>query len=281
MPIIVDPTIANPPAPVVTTSPDGVVTARLDSAHAGVLLTADFSELTPTPYQVRFLRDGVSVRSGDPAFSPGGYATAYDHESPLGGTSSWTAVPLYRDGSEGAQSQAVALALPDLSCGLDVWLKCIADPGLSMLLALRGEPTFGEESRLNLAAIPGARFPAGSWDVRTPSPRDLTFRVTGREQRDKFLALIDQGPVLVQCKQLYGVDDFYAMPGNLQESYLIGARDPRRNMALQLHPIRRPATIDAPLFIPGRSYDETHKIAGTYTIRTATWPAYDDVVAVS
>ena len=87
MPIPVDPSFVWPDAPTTTTSTDGRLAARVDSAHGGVLLRADFTGDATEAVKARFYRgDGSLVRSGDPAMAPGGVALAYDHEAPVGET---------------------------------------------------------------------------------------------------------------------------------------------------------------------------------------------------
>src|SRR5690348_6161615 len=106
MPIVLNPTTPNPAPPSTATSSDGRLTAFVDSAYSGVLLKADFSGLGTKPNRVRFMRGTDVVRSGDPAWAPGGLGFAYDHEAPLSTSTAWTAVPIFADGSTGSASTA-------------------------------------------------------------------------------------------------------------------------------------------------------------------------------
>lgn len=279
MPLIVDPTVPNPPAIQTASSPDGVVTATSDPTHVGVKLRANFSDLSPTPFQIELWRDDVKVRSGDPAWSPGGIGIAYDHEAPLAAVSSWRAVPLFRDGTSGAPSASVALAIPEMDDDADCWVKPLADPGKSVALQLHnGDITPAWAGRVNVTPIPGRALPSVTWEARSPAPITLTLRTDTHAELQALNDALALGPVLVQTRSIYGLPDFYAVATDSTAPYFVGSWSALRDVAVTFQPCPRPATLDAALFIPGRSFGE--HITGTFTTRLATWPTFADAAGI-
>lgn len=280
-PIIVDPSFVPPPPPATATSSDGYLTATLDPAHAGVILKANFSSLGTVPVKVRFYRDGVLVRSGDPAWAPGGIAIAYDHEVPVGATSSWTAVPILASGALGTSSTPVALTVPAPSGSLG-WLKSIISPDLSMLVTLASAAEGGRDLRADLASVPGSPFPVGSWDVPTALTITIGIRTDTAEDYDAIVALVSAGAVLFQGNDTSGIPrNLYALPtGSLAAARMAGAETgfgwEFRLWSLTLTEIARPATIDAPLRIPGLSWETTADSYASWSTLTAaksSWAA--------
>lgn len=260
MPIIVGP-YTPPVVPTTATSSDGFVTATVDLVHGGVLLVADYSAAVPQPYQVTFRRDGQLVRSGDPAWAPGGLAIAYDYEMALGVPSIWTATPIYRTAgagfSTGVESAGAAVTGPNVDTVTDFWIKSVPNPNLSMRVRSQiPDPTIGQTGRNSLTDIPGSPVYAGSWDVALTSARQVKFLTATHLERDDFIKLLDSGPVLVQSLALYGIYDFYAKSADVSQEYHVGAYDPRREIQVTFLPIARPATVGAPLYLPGHSYDD-------------------------
>lgn len=283
MPIILGPTPTPPVAPTTATSLDGLLTVTVDAVNGGVLLQADYSAATPQPYQVRFLREGVPVRSGDTAWAPGGYAIAYDYEMPLGVASSWTAEPIFMSAgvlTAGTPSLSVAIFSPDIDTIRDFWVKSIPDPALSLRLrSAMPDPGFTTQGRNSLSDIPGSKVQAGSWDVGVNGPVNISFVTVTHTERDDLLTLLDSGALLVQALNLYGIYDFYAVANGVEQSYMTGAYDPRRVISVSFVPVGRPATVGAPLYVPGQSYDDVAAGYATYDILTAAIPDYLSVVA--
>jgi hypothetical protein len=102
MPLVLSPSYVTPSAPLQITSPDGHLTAKVDTAYDGVLLKVDYSATKtsyPSPfeavvYRVNPDRTTVRVRSGDPVVGFSGVCYAYDHEAPLGVPVRYYAVPV-------------------------------------------------------------------------------------------------------------------------------------------------------------------------------------------
>lgn len=281
MPIVLDPNVANPGTGVSATSSDGVLTVYLDVQYAGVVLAADFSALSTKPSMVRFYRNGVTVRSGDPAWSPGGYGRAYDHEAPLGVASSWTVVPIFADGTTGTASTPAAITIPfDISDKRSVWLKSIDNPGLSMrLLPVLPLPTFTRAANVLLQRVPGSAYPLGTIDARSARTAEYHFLTTGEDERDDLELLLDSGVLLLQHSASHHTRDIYCVAGDTTEDPAgAGMEDADREWVVPITEVRRPPTIDSPLYIPGRSYDEQLLVAPTYADRLSAWPTYDDAL---
>lgn len=283
MPIIVGP-YTPPVVPVTATSTDGRITATYDPAHGGVLLRADYSDANPQPYQVQFRRNGLTVRSGDPAWAPGGRALAYDYEMALGEVAEWTAIPIYRSRtagySTGTPSAGAALVTGDLDCELDFWIKSTPNPALSRRLRSQvPDPTVTTTGRNSLVDTPGSPNYSGSWDVGLNAAQTFTFLTYTHAERDELLTLLDSGPVLVQCLRLYGIAQFYAKSADVRQEYHVGAFDPRRVITVTFLPIERPATINSPLFLPDHSFDDVRAGYVSLDQLNAAVASWDDLAA--
>lgn len=277
MPIFVDPLFTLPPAPDTSISADGILRVTVDRDHGGVLLVAVYT--TPTPYKVRFCRaDGTTVRSGDAAWAPGGYAVAYDHEIPLGVAAQWYAVPVDAAGIAGAPSLHAAVTVPEIEDGgmTDTWVKSTVDAGLSMRLWQTTAPVVTRAGRVTLSPIAGAAFPAATWDLHAASGSQFTFGTDTLEQVDAMEALTDAGPVLIQMQRSTGRRDRYYLLGDIEEAFGIDdlGTDPRRIWTVPAQEVARPATLDAPLIIPGSTYAALPDQFVTYDVLTAQIATY-------
>lgn len=259
---------------------DNVLTVTTDPAYAGVWLRADFSALNPQPLQVRFTRaGGTIVRSGDPAWAPGGIAYAYDHEAPLGGLSVWTATPIWQDGTVGSDSVSVAVIVDPMNAEVDCWIKPLANADKALGLQVHNDRIEeAYDGRVATADILGAALPAASWDRRRPSAMSITLRTTTKAQKVLLTSALDEGPVLVQLNPVYGIDDFYAVPDGSTLRYLRGMWSPVRDVPTSFVPIARPATIDAPLRWPGKSYAAVSAPFAIYDNRQSAYPTYRSVL---
>lgn len=254
MPIIDDPRILPPSPPEVIVSPDGVLTASLDLAHSGVLLRADFSGLDPWPTKVRFLRDGVPILSGNPAWAPEGKATAYDYFAPMSRTSVYTAVP---DG--GVSSLSAGIRLPKIphSNFKNVWAKSAARPVQSMLLTSVGEkPSFGREGRTNLQAIPGSALRGGTSDIQLGWTTTLTFLTQTLAEQTQLEILLTSGAFLLQWMVEFHLQDMWVEPGTLSMVPHARMDAGAQIWTVEVTQIGAPSTVDSPLYIPGRSWAE-------------------------
>lgn len=274
MPIIVDPSFT--PTPVTTaTSSDGFLTAILDPLHAGVRLKADFSALGTRPLKVQFLRDGTPVRSGDLAWAPGGIAVAYDHEAPLGVALSWTAVPVNADGSTGTPSSAATLSMPNPTPGTaGSWLKSTLAAGLSRTVWVETPMQMSLGGRVSLSPVIGAAHPAGSWDARLGYVTTLNLVTQTAQQAVDLAALLDSGPLLYQTGTGSDQPDFYFIPGDVTWKRVSTSTDPTRRWTVGVTQIDRPATVDAPLMIPGLSYDTVAATYASYSALSSAVPSY-------
>ncbi|MFD3517699.1 hypothetical protein [Streptomyces sp. NPDC058657] len=283
MSIILDPDVLPPVPPVEAVSPDGILTVRRDDAHAGVYLIANFSAASTVPQKVRFVRVGadgieVPVRGGDLAWSPGGVAVAYDHESPLGLAASWFAYPVSWAGVVGARSAGVSVTVSEPEPTRDVWIKSITEPGLSLRVRVMAWPTLEYAERQERFDVLGSSAPVMRVDPWSLPTSAAQIETTTLAERLALRELLTVGTtVLVQTRQEYGREDAYWVPGKLSEQMAGDAGDPHRTWDVPMTAVARPPTIDTPLRIPGRSYDDSTVLWPTYADRTATGQTYQDV----
>lgn len=278
--LIVDPTFTPPPPATVLTAPDGIVSAKVDAANAGVLLKADFSAAADLPERVRFVRgDGLVVRSGDPAWAPAGIAVAYDHEARPGQANSYYAVPIYPDDSEGDASQTVAVGVPWSVDDSQVWLKCPTDAGISLCLRAATFAEDGRPFRTSVTPIIGSALPMSTADLTGGLSGTLTVRTDTKAEYDAVLRLFAAGDILlVQAHpDLGGIPEMYVRPMDRLASQRMvetGYGWGKRSWAVQVSEVRRPSTTGAPLMIPGLSYDSVDAQYASYEDRAAQVPSY-------
>jgi len=287
MPIVLSPSVPNPGTPTTATSADGKLTVTVDFEFAGVLLRADWSSLTPDPTKIRFFRDGLPVRSGDPAWSPGGIAYAYDHEAPLGVSSSWTAAPVLADGSLGAASTSASVTVPfDISDYRSVWLKSIDDPALSLkLLPVFPLPAFTRQAQASFVSLQQSPYPIGTVGRRQARTAEYHFYTDGETERDAFEALVDNdgdtGVYLLQHAAVHHTRDIYCILGDTVETPQdSGMQDADREWILTLTEVQRPPTVDSPFYFPGHSNLDARAAAPLVGDRKTVWPTLADALVV-
>lgn len=230
-----------------------------------------------TTAKVRFERqDGSVVRSGNPAWAPGGYAHAYDHEATLGGGTLWRAVPIRFDGTEGEPSEYVGAVIPALTDGW-AWLKPVTDPDKAMLLKVE-PPDLSYDGRVDTTSIAGAPRPAATWDVLEGFTTQLRSLVREKDVEEQLMALLDEGPVLAQFPACAGLPDFYFIRGKLDLEHVHWDGWPWRRYQWDVIQIDRPDTTDSPLRIPGLSYDTVARDWTTYDQLKSTVESYNKLL---
>ena len=250
--------------------------------HASI--SEEYTPATPfipgkpgTVARVRFERqDGSVVRSGNPAWAPGGYAHAYDHEATLGGGTLWRAVPIRFDGTEGEPSEYVGAVIPALTDGW-AWLKPVTDPDKAMLLKVE-PPDLSYDGRVDTTSIAGAPRPAATWDVLEGFTTQLRSLVREKNVEEQLMALLDEGPVLAQFPACAGLPDFYFIRGKLDLEHVHWDGWPWRRYQWDVVQIDRPDTTDSPLRIPGLSYDTVARDWTTYDQLKSTVESYNKLL---
>lgn len=230
-----------------------------------------------TTARVRFERqDNTLVRSGNPAWAPGGYAHAYDHEATLGGGTLWRAVPILFDGTEGTPSEYVGAVIPGLSDGW-AWLKPVSEPDKAMLLKVE-PPDLSYDGRVDTTSIAGSARPAATWDVLEGFTTQLRSLVREKPVADQLMALLDEGPVLAQFPACAGLPDFYFIRGKVDLEHVHWDGYPWRRYQWDVISIDRPDTTDSPLRIPDLSYDTVERDWTTYDQLKSTVVSYNKLL---
>ena len=283
MPIIVDPTFIPPAGPTTVVSPDGYLTATLDAPWAGVRLVADFSTLGSDIEKVAFFRDGQPVRSGDLAWAPGGVAVAYDHEAPLGVVSSWSAVAYFRGGDSPGSTSTPALLVPLPDGGAKLaWLKSVDTPSASLRVKILEFREAGRDPRASLQPVIGSAYPTGTRDTLTGLAATLTVRTDTQAEYDALLALLDTQWMLLQTPDWMGIPaDLYCMATGPMAASRLGGHTlgwAQRAWDIPLVQLDRPATVDAPLLIPGVTWDSVAATYATWDALTAAVPTWLDLL---
>lgn len=258
----------------VTTQTGSDGTARVSGIRANRIYSAD--EHQPVA-KVRFERqDGTLVRSGNPAWAPGGWAHAYDHEATLGGGTLWRAVPIHFDGTEGTPSEYVGAVIPALTDGW-AWLKPVTDPDKAMLLKVE-PPDLSYDGRVETTSITGSSKPAATWDVLEGFTTQLRSLVREKNVADQLMALLDEGPVLAQFPECAGLPDFYFIRGKVDLEHVHWDGYPWRRYQWEAISVHRPTPTDTPLRMPGLSYNTVERDWLNYDQLADTVDSYNQLL---
>ncbi|MFD5504599.1 hypothetical protein ACFWJS_33650 [Streptomyces sp. NPDC127061] len=281
MPMLVDPSAPVVSAPVTATSPDGWLKATLDDGYAGAVLSVNYAAPS-NPAAIRQVRitrrnpDGkqLPVRSADPAWAIGGIGRAYDHEAPLGVPVSWTATPIYVDGTTGPSS-TVALTVPAPTWeDADVWLKHVDTPGLSARVVVTEWPMLSYGSRLDMQSAVGNPYPAVTQDVYDGAASEMAFDAIGPNIERVRTMLLSGGVFLVQTGPGNHRPDQYVVFGDVEED-LDDVPGGGRTFRTSVTEVARPDTAGQPLRMPGWDID---RVAARFTTLDAVTGSYARVV---
>jgi len=243
---------------------DGVLTATLDSAFAGVSLFASFS-VAGVSY-VRFSRaDGTPVRSGSPAPAIANEALAYDAEMPLGAVTQWVAVAYASDGSVLATSAPVSLMVPGQSARSSVWLKSVSDPSLSVLAQCVGDIPEGTlAARQNFSDVLGVATQVASFDVWSAESTDTwSFWARTPAERKALVACLQSGILLLQSPADF--DDMFVLAGDISRAYAGSSAQDDQIISTSFAAQLRPPVEGSPLLQPGRTWQWLKDNQGSWT----------------
>ncbi|QCX81043.1 hypothetical protein C9F11_37300 [Streptomyces sp. YIM 121038] len=283
MPMIVDPGAPLVEPPETVSSPDGWLTAAVDAVWAGVVLSVDYTAATPLPdvadvRKVLITRQDpdaaapVPVRGADLAWAIGGVSQGYDHEAPLGVGVTYTARPLFADGSWGPTS-SLGLTLPAPAPPADVWIKSLEAPGASARVTVTAWPQLSWEARIDQAAIAGSRFPAAAQDVYAATASEITMDAEGSAIEAVRALLTTPGVLLIQTRAAYHRPDMYVLVSGPAEA-LDGEPDESRTFTASLVQVERPDTAGQRMRMPGWSYDALAEQVATYDAVEASYSTY-------
>ncbi|PZH18756.1 hypothetical protein C1I97_03395 [Streptomyces sp. NTH33] len=287
MPMIVDLSAPQITPPAVITSPEGWLTAVVDTKWAGVYLSVDYlAGPAPLPgagqvMKVRITRQDpgaaapVPVRSGDPAWAVEGAGPAYDHEAPLGVAVVYTATPLYADGRWGpSTSLGLVVPAPKPAETRDLWLKSLDEPGLSMRVMLGSPEGTTSDGRQDTATRSGSPYTAVAYDTAAAPSEQVSVDVLA-DQIEQFRDLIRSGVLLAQVRPGYQTPDRFFVPDQVAEKPTgkLGSTG-GYTVTFTITPIERPDTAGQPMYVPGWSYDDLAVMFATYDAVAAAFTSY-------
>lgn len=286
MPMIVIPSAPPVTPPDDTASPDGWLTATVDPTWAGVTLSIDYTagdvphDRAVDVRKVRIQRHQpggviVPVRSGDLAWAVEGVGAAYDHEAPLGVAISYTATPLYDDGTWGPSSSlGVVVPAPAVGAIRDLWIKSLDEPGLSQLVHITTWSGRESPGRQDTANRSGSPYATTTFDTHGAAATTAVVDVAPG-QIESVRKLLDSGVLLAQVRPGYQWPDAFFVPGDWSETptgklgstggYAVG---------FTITPVERPDTEGQPMRAPGWSYDTLAEQFATYDAVGASFSTY-------
>ena len=226
--------------------------------------------------------DDSPVRSGNYARAVGGEAHCYEHEAPLGGPTSWTATPIYDDGTEGTPTEPATLYIPDPKGLRDVWLKPVSDPSAAVRAVVVGDiPELSYEAREDVSDIYGSAFPSVSWDNWAAAKADgMTFLVETAKDRAALQKCLTSGIVLMQTSSAFDWPDMYVKFSTVTRTRLGSIRNVDQTLAASFVEVERPATEDAPVIIPDRSWGDLRRLFADWTAVHDAYTEWGALVAI-
>ncbi|NGO68226.1 hypothetical protein [Streptomyces boncukensis] len=291
MPMIVDPSAPPVTPPERVTSPDGWLAALVDERWAGVVLSYNAAsppgggEAAPRAADIRKVRIErqdpgtavpVPVRSGDAAWAIEGVGTAYDHEAPLGVAVIYSATPVYADGSTGpASSLAVTVPAPEPGDDLDLWVKSLDEPGLSLRVVIVGWDSPSSAGRQDALDAAGSPYRVVAYDAHGAETVKVTVDVPPRDV-DQVRELLRSGVLLAQVRPAYLTRDAFFVPDDITGPSPTGklGSSGGYQFAFTIEPIDRPDTAAQPMRMPGWSYDTVAERFDSYESVAASYDSY-------
>jgi hypothetical protein len=284
MPIVVSPGVPPPTDAVDSTSYSGAMRAVVDPDHAGVRLIADFSvaaswtgytfgaPFTATIYRITQDGEIVIVRSGDAAKSFSKVIYAYDDEVPLGEVVGYWAIPVLVDGTDGPTSGVAAVKTYEPAGGFEepgVYIKCLADPDLSMPIRIQDWTTGTYTSGATAAAMLGSPFPAINADVRKAYTSQMTILTASEDEFQAFLAACALNTAYIVGLTRHRRRTGYYLLGDISPTRQGAVHSPYDAWTVVLTQMARPDTTNQSNVTPGHSFKD----------RLAQYPFFSDVLA--
>lgn len=202
----------------------------------------------------------VTCRNANGAATGGADTFAFfDYEAPLNAPVTYTANAV-RHNSDGSQTTGTATSSPVTitSTGYLVWLKSLAQPALSMQVALHSIDDVQRPGRQQVNYIIGSQYPVVLQDVLpSRSGSALTFRTDTLSARSNFMQLMGLGqPIFLQGDSSVngdGFEDMYFMLGVVAEHRpATSSKDPTRMWVCAYQEVASPS--GTLTMIPGNSW---------------------------
>lgn len=269
-------------------SADGVLTVHPSPRH-GLAIVITWSD--PTVWRTTITRtndstgDTVTVRSGDLAYTPGGYGVAVDNELPLSGFFTYQATGWTAAGALAATSDPVLVEVTEPRVTPTAWLKSVDNPHLNhqVVIARQLGQKWERDTQVFWAEAPAdARV---AYPVVWQSPGRRAFSGTLRlrlETADDWAAvdaLSASGVLFLATSSHYAEfqDAFYLTVSGGGLERLRGRGWKRRWVEMPWQEVARPPTAGSPLRIPGWSYDDLAVRVADYDAIPGEWGTYLDL----
>jgi hypothetical protein len=260
-------------------SSDGVASAKLVSAYAGIQLWVDFSGSgsslagsTGLIYSITVTEQtsGNVVRGLSNAAAPGGAVAGFDHEPLFGVGLSYVAQAFDVTGALLGSSTAAAITLPS-PAGFAVWMKSLSNPLLSVMVDVAAAPQWSADIAEGVIQVIGRPDPIVVQDVRQYETASAqVFTQTAAAEAALVALLASPGPYLMQFPGL-GLADRYVTVGKYDHQGVASSPDPFRVWNLALRQVGRPNPAGWSVPIPGHSYADSTASAPLYSGRTGTY----------
>jgi hypothetical protein len=233
-----------------------VVTVEMLPDEANVRISVDADPAVTSITVTRTEPGGIETAVRGSPFRIDGAGVVFDYEAPFDVAITYTVV---------AGVDTVTSAEDTLVSDDQDWLKCLADPDLSLPVTIEDWPEKSREGRVSIYPVIGRKLPVAITDVMSAPTSGLTLAVLSSSERDQIDAALDLGyPMLLHCPPSHLEDRTYFVVNTATWSRITGAvaGEPTRRLALDITEV-----------------DSTRLIVGP-TVSALVWDdivdAYDD-----
>lgn len=264
MPIVATPTAFPPSDPTDSTSPDGHIRAVVDPLYGGVKLLVDYTLYDPTlpqplanPFACTLYRetpDGeiTTVRGGNPYANYAGKGRLYDQEGPLDTLTTYWAVPMLADGTDGPPCAGVQVRTSSPYPGM--WLVSPTQPGSSILSYSSSSRDGTYAGNSDLQKVLDSPYPAVTLEVGSSLTQTMTLYTFTQAQAVAAKALFDQRIFFRKATSWEQPDGWFVIQ-DVQRAAAVSVKGQGCLMwTLSLTEIERPATDGQFVSIPGATF---------------------------
>lgn len=289
-------TVVNPVAPVIgtdSTSPDGLIRARVLEDFAGVHISVDYTSLFgdpgyefPNPFNATVYRtdlegnNKVIVRSCDHREQGGGKYFGYDDEVSFGQIYTYFAEAYDANGALIRRSYGVAVQTWKPAGGDDipgVWIKSLESPELSIPVRVKDWSSWTFTARNTVAELLNSPYAAINARPRSAGTSSLQVLTKNQKEYEEFLAVAGSSVVFIASLNRAWQRDGYYLLEDIAPTRPTEFNTDYDYWGVSLRAVARPVTDNqnSPS-VPWGSFKDAKQAFATYAEAKAYYATYKD-----
>lgn len=212
------------------------------------------------------------VRGLDNVPAPGGGATGFDHEAPLGVLCTYQA-SIYSTAGVLVMTTTTATATVAAAAYV-VWLKSLSNPALSVAVRVMAFPAWAQDIAEGVFRVMGRANPVTVDDVRQSGTGTMVLKTNTTAEIAALRALLAApGPYLLSSALAAEDDVYVSVAAHTRTRMTMVASDGLRTVQLPMTQVDRPATSGVPVAIPTHTYADSTTALPLYSNRTGLYSA--------